>query len=124
MDTWPWSHHKAGWFLRQSMRVWKRNAFFDTDRDELDNHNSPEITVEHNLANDATCTIPRTTWEGSPEIFRQTGGISDGTDTDYCREPEPEANLEQPNPTNSNHRSTNYDQRHNPRPNRSEDYRC
>ena len=46
-----------------------RNTFIHSERDEHDNHNSPEITVRHELANDITCTSPGAIRKGSPEFF-------------------------------------------------------
>ena len=42
---------------------------FDSGGHELDNHNSPELTVKRDLANDGTCINRGTIQEGSPEIF-------------------------------------------------------
>ena len=45
-------------------RAWEceyQTLNFDSDRDELDNHNSPKIPVRQYLEDDETCSIPGTT---------------------------------------------------------------
>ena len=58
-----------------------------------------------------------------PQKFFPTHEIGDGTDTDHYMEPDAQTNSEQLSPTNGNPRCTNYDLRHNPKPNCNEDCR-
>ena len=68
------------------------------------------------------CTVPGSIQEDSPEIFSHTYEVGDGTDPDHHMELDAEANLEQLSPTDPNHRSTNFDLRHNPKPKCNDDY--
>ena len=123
MDTWYWGHHKAQSIVRQRMGVRIRNTFSDNDRDELDSHNLPEITMRHDLANDETCIIPGTLQVGSPVTFPTTDWLCDGKNTDHNMEPDAEASLEQPKSTSANPRCRKYQLRHNHTPNCKDDYR-
>ena len=96
---------------------------FDNGHNEPDRDNSPEVTVRHNLPNDELCTVPGTIQEDSPEILPHTDEIGDGTDTDHYMEPDAEVDVEPFIPTYIDSRSTKYDLRHNPKPNRNDDYR-
>ena len=96
---------------------------FDNGQHEPDNDISPEITVRQDLPNNETCTTPGTKQGGSPEIFSHIDEVGDGTDTDHYMEPDEEANLEQPSPTDVSPRSTKYDVHHNHKPNCNGNYK-
>ena len=66
-------------------------------------------------------TIPGTIQESSPKIFPQADRPCDGTDTDHCMERDADTKVEQLNPKLTKPRSTTFDLRHNPKPNRIED---
>ena len=61
--------------------------------------------------------------EISPEIILQTNRSYNGMDTDHYMQPDADTNVEQPDPTPTNPRSSKYDLRHNPKPNCNDDYR-
>ena len=68
-------------------------------------------------------TTPGTIQEDSSEILPHTDEIDDGTDTDHYMQPDADNSVEQIDPTPTNPRSSEYDLRHNPRPNCNDDYR-
>ena len=68
-------------------------------------------------------STPGTKRENLPEIFPQTHRSFDVTDTDYYMQPDADTSVEQPGPTPTNPRSSNYDLRHDPNPNCNDDYR-
>ena len=84
---------------------------------------SPELTIRSEKAADETKSTSGTTRESSPEIITQTDRSYDGTDTDHYMQPDADASAEQLDPTPTNTRSSEYDLRHNPKPNCNDDYR-
>ena len=95
---------------------------FDSKYINLVTHNSPEITVRSEEAADEMGTTPGTIREGSPETCPLTDRSCDGTDRDHFMQPDVDTSVEQPDPTPTNPRRSNYDQRHNPKPNCYDEY--
>ena len=86
-------------------RAWEseyETSIVDYGQHEPDSHNSPEITVTHDLPDDETIKIPGTIQEDSPEILPYTDEIGDGNDTDDYMEPDAEASSEQLSPIDIN----------------------
>ena len=107
-------------------RAWEseyETPIFQDGQKELDNENSAEITMRHDVPNYETCTIPGTIQEDSPETFSHTDEVGYGTDTNHYMEPDAEAKSERLSPTDFHPRSTKYNLRNNPKPNCNEDYR-
>ena len=107
-------------------RAWEceyDTPIFDSDRGNLIPPNSPEVTVQFGETAEETRSTPGTTQEDSSHIFPHTDEVGDGTDTDYYMQPDADNGVEQIDPTLTNPRSSNYDLRHNPKPNCKDDYR-
>ena len=107
-------------------RAWVCDYFepiFDSDYNNPETPNSPEITIRSEEAADEMRSTPGTIREVSPEIIPQTDRSYDGTDTDHHMQPDADTIVEQPNPTPINPRSSKYDYRHNPKPNCNDYYR-
>ena len=68
-------------------------------------------------------STPRTIREYSPEICPQTKKSCDRTYTDHYMQPDADTSVEQADPTPANPRSSEYDPRHDPKPNCNGDYR-
>ena len=66
---------------------------------------------------------PGSPHECSPEIFPDTGKVTDVTDTYLHIEHDVEISSEQPNNSPTNPRRSKYNLRHNPKPNCNDDYR-
>ena len=89
---------------------------FDNDYNIPVTPTSPEITVRFEEPADEMRSSPGSIRENSPEVIPQTNKSYDGTGTDYYMQPDAETNVEQPDPTPTNPRSSKYDLRHNPKP--------
>ena len=106
-------------------RAWEceyDKPIFDSDRDNLVSHNSPEVTVRSGEAADETRSTSGTIQADSSDILPHSVEIDDGTDTDHHMQTE-DNSVEQIDPTPTNPRSSKYDLRHNPGPNCNDDYR-
>ena len=95
----------------------------DTDYNNLVTPNSPEITIRSEQAVDQVRSTPGIILENSPEITPQTDRSYDGNDTDHYVQPDADISVETRNPTSTNPHSSKFDLRHNPKPNRNDDYR-
>ena len=107
-------------------RAWEceyDKPLFDSDSDNLVSVISPEVIVRSGEEADATRSTPATTQEDSSNIPPHTDKMADGTDTDHYTQPDADISVEQIDSTPTNPRSSKYDLRHNPRPNRNDDYR-
>ena len=65
-------------------RAWEyetENSIFDSVHKKRNTPYLHKITVQSNLANDETSTIPATIRESSQEILPRANGLSDGIDT-------------------------------------------
>ena len=107
-------------------RAWEceyDKPIFDSDRDNMDVSNLPEVTVQPEGAADGTRSTPGTIQEDPPEILSHTDEIDDGTDMEHYMQPDADSSVEQIDPKPTNPRISKYDLRHNPRPNCNDDYR-
>ena len=107
-------------------RAWEceyDKPIFDSDRDNMVIPNPPEVTVQPKEAANEIRGTPGTIQEDSSEIFPHTDEIDDGTDTDHYMQPDADNSVEQIDPRPTNHRSSKYDLRHNPRPNCNDENR-
>ena len=89
-------------------RAWEaeyETPIFNNGRREPNIHNSSEIRMRHDLANEETCSNPGYILEGCPDLFPQTDEVVDGTDKDHNMEPGAEINSGQLSPTKANPRS-------------------
>ena len=84
---------------------------------------SQEIPVQSDFSTEEMRNTPGTTHHCSPENFPQTDEVSDVTDTYPHMEPDLKTSSEQPENSPTNPRSSNYNLRHNPKPNCNDDYR-
>ena len=96
---------------------------FDAENKKAVLPKSQEIPVESHFSTEEMRYTLGTTHECSPEIFPQTDEVSDVTDTYPHIEPDVETSLEQPEKSPTNHRSSKYNLRHNPKLNCNDDYR-
>ena len=106
-------------------RAWEceyDKPIFDSDRDNLLSHNSPEVTVRSWQAADETRSTPGTIQVDSSVILPHAVEIDDGTGKDHHMQPDADNSVEQVDPTHTNPRSSKYNLRHNPRPNCKDDY--
>ena len=87
----------------------------------------PEITVRSDQTADemrnAPGTTPEISPEISPEIIPQPDESYDGRDVDRDTQLDAYTIVEQLDPLPTNPRSSNYDLRHNPKPDCNDDYR-
>ena len=83
---------------------------------------SPEITIRSKEATDEKISTPGTIRDHSPEIIRQSDRSYDGTDTYHDMQSDADTSVEQLNATPTNPRSSEYDLRHNPKPNYNDNY--
>ena len=84
--------------------------------------NSPENPVRSDLSTEETWNTPRSARECSREVFPQTEDLSDVTGTYTYREFDMETNSEQTKKSPTNHRSSKYNLRHNPKPKSNDVY--
>ena len=96
---------------------------FDSDYNNLATPRPPEITIRSEQTADEMRSSPGTIPVNSPETTPQLDGSYDGRDVDHDTQPHGDTSVEQPHPTPTNARSSEYDLRHNPKPNCNEDYR-
>ena len=107
-------------------RAWEydyEQPIFNAENNNTAPRNSQEFPVQSELTTEETRNTPGTTHEYSPEIFSQTGEVSDVTDTYPHMETDVEQSSEQPENSPTNPRSSKYNIRHNPKPNCNDDYR-
>ena len=107
-------------------RAWEcdyQKPIFENDRGELDIPKSTEFTVQSNLLNDGSCTIPDTIQRTFPEVFPQTEGMHDGMDTDHDAKYTWETNLEDNNTNSIKPRDKKYDMGFNMKLNWNDDTR-
>ena len=115
METWPWSHHKTRWSVRQSMRIWIRNAYsrqwptWAQLRKVTWNKSETWFTKWRNVYHSRNHTggLPRDFPPDRWSRRRNRHGSLHGAWS--------EASPEQLSPTDIIPRSTNYDLRHNPK---------
>ena len=107
-------------------RAWEfdyEQPIFDADDDNAAPPSPQEIPVQSDFSTEEMRNTPGITHECSPEIFPQRDEVSDVAGTYPHMEPDVETNLEQPNNSPTNPRSSKYILRHNPKPNCNDDYR-
>ena len=90
---------------------------FDAENNNATPPNAHKIPVQSVFSTEEMRNTPGTAHKCSPEIFPQTEETSDVTDTYPNMEPDVELSSEQPNSIPTNHRSSQYNLRHNPNPN-------
>ena len=98
-------------------------SIFDAENKNATPPNSTEIPVQSDVSIEEMSNTPGTTHECSQENFPQTQEFCDVTGTYPYMEPDVETNSEQPNSNPTNHGSSKYNLRHNPKPNCNDDYR-
>ena len=84
---------------------------------------SHKIPIQCDYSTEEMRNTPVTAHECFPNIFPQTDEVSDVKDTYPHKEPDVEANSEQPQSSPTNPRSSKYKLRHNPKPNCNDNYR-
>ena len=107
-------------------RAWEYDydqPIFDNEIDNAVLPNSHEILVQSDFSTEEMRNTPGKPHVCSPEIFRSTDELGDVTDTCPQMEPDVETSSEQPPNSPTNPRSSNYDLRHNPKPNCNDGYR-
>ena len=107
-------------------RAWEYDydqPIFDTENDNAVAPNSQEYLVQSDFSTEEMRNSPGKPHVCSPEIFTDTGEVSDVTDTCPHMEPDVESSSEQPENSPTNPRSSKYNLRHNPKPNYNDDYR-
>ena len=107
-------------------RAWEyefEQPFFDAENDKAAPPNLQEIPLQSDYSTEQMRNTPGNPHVCSPEIFPDTGEVSDVTDTYPHMEPHVETSSEQPENSPTNPRSSKYNLRHNPKPNCNDDYR-
>ena len=85
--------------------------------------NPHKIQVQKFISTWKMRNTPETAHKCSPEIFPQTDGVSDVTDTYPHMEPDVEPSSEQPESSLTHPRSSKYNLRQNAKPNCNDEYR-
>ena len=96
---------------------------FDAENDNKAPPNQREIPVQSDSSTEKIRNIPGNPHVCSPEISPNTDELGDVTDTYPQMEPDVKTSSEQPQNSPTNHRSSKYNLRHNPKPNCNDDYR-
>ena len=107
-------------------RAWEydfEQPIFDAENDNEAPPNLQEFPLQPDFSTEELKNTPGKTHECSPEIFSDTDGVSDVTDTCPHMELDAELSSEQQENTPTNPRSSKYNLRHNPKPNCNDDYR-
>ena len=84
---------------------------------------STEIPVQSDVSTEKRRNKPGTTHECSPDFFPQTEELCDVADTYPDMEPDVDTSSEQPNSSPTNPRISEYNLRHNAKPNCNDDCR-
>ena len=95
---------------------------FDAQKDNAATPN-PQIPVQPDFSTEEIMNTPGNPQICSPELFPDTGKVSDLTDTCPRMEPDVESSPEQQENSPVNPRSSKNNLRHNPKPNCNDDYR-
>ena len=106
-------------------RAWEYDydqPIFDTENDNAVPPNSQEILVQSDFSTEELRNTPGNPHVCSPEIFTDTGEVSDVTETCPHMEPDVDSSSEQPENSPTHPRSSKYNLRHNPKPNCNDDY--
>ena len=107
-------------------RAWEYDfepPIFDAENDNETPPNQREIQVQSDFSTEEMRNTQGTTHQCSPEIFPPTVEIDDVADTYTHVEPDVGTSSEQQANSPSNPRSSQYNLRHNPKPNCNDDYR-
>ena len=107
-------------------RAWEydfEQPIFDAENDKAAPPNLPEIPLQSDFSTEEMRNTPGNPRVRSPEIFTDTGEVSDVTDTCPPMEPDVESSSEQPQNIPTNSRSSKYNLRHKRKPNCNDDYR-
>ena len=107
-------------------RAWEceyEKPVFDTENDNATPPSSPEIPVQSDKSTEETWNTPGNARACSREFFPQAEELCDVTDTYPYTEPDVDTTSEQPINNPTNHRSSKYNLRHNPKPNCNDEYR-
>ena len=107
-------------------RAWEcdyEQPIFDAENDNEVPPNQREIPIQSNFSTEETRNTPGHPHVCSPDLFPNTDEVNDITDTCSHMEPDVETSSEQPQKSPTNPRSSQYNLRHNPKPNCNDDYR-
>ena len=108
------------------VRTWEydfEQPIFDAEKEKAAPPNLQETPLQSDYSTEEMRNTPGNPHVCSPEIFPDTGEVSDVTDTYPHMEPHVETSSEQPENSSTNPRSFKYNLRHNPKPNCNDDYR-
>ena len=107
-------------------RAWEddcEHPIFDAENDNAPPPSPQEILVQSEFSTEEMKNTPGNPHVCSPELFPDTGEVSEVTDTCPYMEPDVESSSEQPQNSPTNPRSSKYNLRQNPKPNCNDDYR-
>ena len=107
-------------------RAWEydfEQPIFDAENDKAAPPNLQENLLQSDYPTEEMRNTPGNQHACSPETFPDTGEVSDVTDTYPHMEPHVEKSSQQPENNPTNPRSSNYNLRHNRKPNCNDDYR-
>ena len=107
-------------------RAWEydfEQPFFDAENDYEAPTNSQEVPMQSDFSMEEMKNTPGEPHVCSPEIFPNSDEFGDVTDTCPHTEPDVDTISEQPQNSPTNSRSSQYNLRHNPKPNCNDDYR-
>ena len=107
-------------------RAWEydfEQPIFDAENVNEAPTNSQEIPVQSDFSTEEMRNTPGNPHVCSPDIFPNSDQLGDVTDTCPHMEPDVETSSEQPQNSPTNRRSSNYNLRHNPKPNCNDNYR-
>ena len=107
-------------------RAWEydfEQPIFDAENDKAAPPNIQEIPLRSDFSTEEMRNTPGIPHVCSPEIFPCTDEVSDVTDTCPHMEPDVDSSPEQLQNNPANTRSSEYNLRHNPKPNCNDDYR-
>ena len=96
---------------------------FDAENDKAAPPKLQEIPLQSDYSTEEMRNTPGNPHVRSPEIFTDTGEVSDVTDTCPHMEPDVESSSAQPQNSPTEPRSSKYNLRHKPKPNCNDDYR-
>ena len=107
-------------------RAWEcdyEQPIFDAENDNKAPPNQREIPVQTDSSTEEMRNTPGNSHVCSPEVSPNTDELGDVTDTYPLMEPDVETSSEQPQNSSTNPRSSQYNLRHNLKPNCNDDYR-
>ena len=107
-------------------RAWEYDydqPIFDNENDNAVPTNSEELLVQSDFSTEEMRNTPGKPHVCSPKFFPNTDELGDVTDTCPHIEPDVETSSKQPENSPTNHRSSKYNLRHNPKPNCNDDHR-